>query len=193
MWKIFLKALNALCKKSYDKSRQCIKKQRHHFADKGLSSQSYVFSSSYVWMWDLDYKEGCTEELRLLNCDVGEDSSESLGQQDQISQSSRKSSLNICWKDWFWSWSSSTLATWCKESTHWKDTDAGKDWRQGENEASEDEMVGWHHRLNEHEFVQALGDGKGQGNLAWCSPWGHKVSGMTEWLNNNWLLNIWKV
>ena len=58
MWKIFLKALSALWKKIYDKSRQCIKKQRHHFADKGPCSQSYVFSSSHVWMWELDHKEG---------------------------------------------------------------------------------------------------------------------------------------
>ena len=45
-------------KKSYDKPRQCIKKQRHHFANKGPSSQSYGFSSSHVWMWELDHKEG---------------------------------------------------------------------------------------------------------------------------------------
>ena len=44
----------------------------------------------------------------------------------------------------------------------------------------EDEMVGWHHQFNGHEFEQALGDGKGQGNLAHCSPWGHKESGMAE-------------
>ena len=44
-------------KKKYDKPRQCTKKQRHHFADKGLQSQSYGFSSSYVWMWELDHKE----------------------------------------------------------------------------------------------------------------------------------------
>ena len=49
-------------KKSYDKSIQCIKKQRHHFADKGLSSQSYSFSSSHVWMWELDHKEGWVPE-----------------------------------------------------------------------------------------------------------------------------------
>ena len=48
----------AHCKKSYDKPRQPIKKQRHHFADKGLYSQSYDFSSSHVWMWDVDQKEG---------------------------------------------------------------------------------------------------------------------------------------
>ena len=45
---------------------------------------------------------------------------------------------------------------------------------------TEDEMVGWHYQLNGHEFEQALGDGKGQGNLAYCSPWGHKESDMTE-------------
>ena len=47
-------------KKSYDEPRQCIKKQRHYFADKGPSNQSYGFSSSHVWMWELDYKEGWT-------------------------------------------------------------------------------------------------------------------------------------
>ena len=57
----------------------------------------------------------------LLNCDAGEDSWESLGlQEDQTSQSLGKSTLNIHWKDWCWSWSSYTLATWCKELTHWK-------------------------------------------------------------------------
>ena len=49
-------------KKSYDKLSQHIKKQRHYFADKGLSSQSYGFSSSHVWMWDLDHKEGWTQK-----------------------------------------------------------------------------------------------------------------------------------
>ena len=57
----------------------------------------------------------------LLICDVGEDAWESLGQQgDQTSQSPRKSTLNIHWKDWCWSWSSNTLATWWEETTHWK-------------------------------------------------------------------------
>ena len=55
-----------------------------------------------------------------------------------------------------------------------KDPDAGKDWRQEEKRTTEDEMVGWRHRLHEHEFEQALGDGEGQESLACCSPWGHK-------------------
>ena len=49
---------------------------------------------------------------------------------------------------------------------------------------TEDEVVGWHHQRNGHEFKQALGDGEGQGSLACCSPWGHKESDMTELLNN---------
>ena len=66
-------------KKSYDQPRQYIKKQRHYFADKGPSSQGYAFSSSHLWMWELDYKrKQSTEELMLLTCGVGEDSWESL-------------------------------------------------------------------------------------------------------------------
>ena len=61
-----------------------------------------------------------------------------------------------------------------------KDPDAGKDCRQEEKRTTEDQMVGWHHRLNGHEFEQALGDGDGQRGLACCSPWGCKESDMTE-------------
>ena len=64
----------------------------------------------------------------------------------------RKSVLNIHWKDWCWSWNSNTLATWCEELTHLKDPDAGKDWGQEEKGMTEDEMVGWHHQLDRHEF-----------------------------------------
>ena len=65
-----------------------------------------------------------------------------------------------------------------------KDPDVGKDWRQEEKGMKEDEMVGWHHRLNGHEFEQAPGVGDGQGNLACCSPWGRKESDTTEQRNN---------
>ena len=56
---------------------------------------------------------------------------------------------------------------------------------------TEDEMVGWHHRFNGHEFEQPLGDTKGQGSLACCSPWGRKQSDMT--LNNNRDKKLWRV
>ena len=65
-----------------------------------------------------------------------------------------------------------------------KDPDAGKDRKQEEKGLTEDEMVGWHRRFNGHELEQALGDGEGQWGLMCCSPWGHKESDMTEWLNN---------
>ena len=65
----------------------------------------------------------------------------------------------------------------------WRDPDAGKDWGWEKEGTTEDEMVGWHHRLNGHEFEQALGVGDGQGSLACCSPWGHKESDRTEQLN----------
>ena len=64
-----------------------------------------------------------------------------------------------------------------------KDPDAGKDWRQEEKGMTEDEMVGWHYWLDGHEFEQGPGVGDGQGSLAYFSPWGHKESDMTEWLN----------
>ena len=59
------------------------------------------------------------------------------------------------------------------------DPDAGKDWRQKEKRAAEDEMAGWHHWLNGHEFEQALGDSEGQGSLVCCSPCGHKELDIT--------------
>ena len=65
----------------------------------------------------------------------------------------------------------------------WKDPDAGKDLRQKEKQTTEDEMVGWHHWLNGHEFEWTLGVGDGQGSLVCYSPWGHKESDMIEWLN----------
>ena len=78
-----------------------------------------------------------------------------------------------------------TPVFWLPDAKNWligKDPVAGKDWRQ-EKGMTEDEMVGWHHRLNGHEFEQALGVGDGQRTLACFSPWGHKELDMTEQLN----------
>ena len=73
-----------------------------------------------------------------------------------------------------------------------KGTHAGKDWRQMEKRATEVEMVGWHHQLNGHELGQTLEDSEGQRGLVCCSPWGHKESDMTSWLNNNkWKPSTW--
>ena len=75
---------------------------------------------------------------------------------------------------------------WPPDAKNWligKDPDAVKDWRWEEKGTTEDEMVGWHHRLDGHEFEQAPGVSDGQGSLEWCSPWGRKESDTTEWLN----------
>ena len=87
------------------------------------------------------------------------------------------------WKDWCWSWSSSTLATWCEELTHWKRPWCWERLRAGGEVATQDEMVGWHHWLNGHEFGWTLGVGDGQGGLACCSSWGCKES---EMIKMNW-------
>ena len=78
------------------------------------------------------------------------------------------------------------LVLWLPDVKSWlirKDPDTGKDWRQEEKGMTEDEMVGWHHQLNGHEFDQAPGVGDGQGSLACCSPWGLEELDTTERLN----------
>ena len=116
----------------------------------------------------------------LLNCGVGKNSWESLGLQGD--PKGNQSWIFIGRTDA----EAETLILWppdVKNWLIWKDPDPGKDWKQEEKEMTEDEMVGWHHRLDGHEFEQASGVGDGQGSLACCSPWGHKESNTTEWLN----------
>ena len=124
------------------------------------------------------------EELMLLNCGVGEDSWESLGLQgDPTSPFWRRSALGFLWREWCWSWNSSTLATWCEELTHWKRLWCWEEWGQEEKGTTEDEMGGWHHRLDGHEFKWTLGVGDGLGGLVCCNSRGHKESDTIEQLN----------
>ena len=77
---------------------------------------------------------------------------------------------------------------WPPEAKSWsvgKDLDAGKDWGQTKKGVTEDEMTGWHHRLNGHDCEQTLGDGEGQGSLACCSPWHREELDIIERLNKN--------
>ena len=165
--------LRFLGKKSYEKPRQHIKKQRHHFSNKGPYSQSYVFSSSHVQIWELDHKEGWVLKNWCLWTVVLEMTLENL-------LDIRRSNLSIL-KEINLEYSLEGLMLKhqyfgyrCKELTHWKRPDAEEDWRQEEKEATADKMVRWHHWLNGQEFEQALGDSEGQGSLACCSPWGLK-------------------
>ena len=106
-------------KKSYDKPRQLIKKHRHYFADKSSSSERYGFSSSHVWIWELDHKESWTLKKSCFWIVVLEKTLESPLDCRWSNQSILKEiSPEYYWKDWCWSWNSNTLATWCEELTH---------------------------------------------------------------------------
>ena len=123
------------------------------------------------------------EELMLLNCGVGEDSWGSLGLQgDPTSPFWRRSALGFLWKEWCWSWNSSTLASSCEELTHWKRLWCWEGLGAGREGLTEDEMAGWHHWLDGHESRWTPGVGDGQGGLACCNSWGRKELDMTEQL-----------
>ena len=172
-------------KKNYDQPRQHVKKQRHYFANTGPSSQSYDFSSSHVWMWELDYEESWAPKNSCFWTVVLEKTPESLldckeiqpvhpiGNQSWIfiGRTDAEVETPILWLRYVKNW------------LIWKDPDAGKDWRQEEKGTTEDEMVGWHHRLDGHGFGWTPGVGDGQRGLVCCTPWGHKELDMTEWLN----------
>ena len=102
--------------------------------------------------------------------------------------------LNIHWKDWYWS--SDTLTIWWEELTYWKRPWCWERLKAGGEGTTEDEMVGWHHWLNGHEFEQAPGVGYGQGSLACCSSWGCKELDMTEqlkWTELGGKMSYWSV
>ena len=141
-------------KKSYDQPRWHIKKQRHYFANKGPSSQSYCFSSSHVWMWELDYKESWVPKNWCSWTVVLEKTLENPLDCKEIQPVHPKG-------DQSWVFFGRTDAEaetpilWPSDAKSWligKDLDAGKDWRLEEKGTTEDEMVGWHHWLNELEF-----------------------------------------
>ena len=149
-------------KKSYDQHRHHIKKQRHYFANKGPSSLSYGFSSSHVWMWELDYKESWALMNWCFWTVVLEKTLESPLDCKEIQPVHPKGdqSLVFIGRNWNWNWrkegiEAETPKLWppdVKSWLIWKDSEAEKDWGQEEKGTTEDEMVGWHHRLNGHEL-----------------------------------------
>ena len=151
-----------------------IKKQRHHFADKSPSSQSYHFSSSHVWMWELDHEKGWALKNWCFWTVVLEKTLESpldCKEIQPVHPKGNQSWIFIARTDA----EAETPILWPPDAKNWlirKDPDAGKDWRREEKGMTEDEMVGWHHPLNGHKFEQTPGDGDGQGSLACRSPWG---------------------
>ena len=158
--------------KKNNKPRQHIKKQGHDFADKILYGQCCFFPVAYADVWmPLNSLLEKTLESHLAHQEIkpvnpkGNQSWIFFGRTDTEAESPILWPLNA--KNWLVR----------------KDPEAGKDWRQEEKGITEAEMVGWHHWRDGHEFEQALGVDDGQGSLACCSPWGHKKSDTTEWLN----------
>ena len=182
-------------KKSYDQPRQHIKKQRHYFANKGPSSQSYGFSSSHVWMWVLDYKERWVPKSWCFWTVVLEKILESPLDSKEIKPVNSKGNqpwILIGGTDA----EAETPILWppdAKSQLIRKDPNAGKGWVPEEKGATENEVVGWHHWLNGDEFEQALGIGDGQGSLVCCTPWCCKESDMTELMSNSkWKPKLWR-
>ena len=148
----------------------------------------YGFSSGHVWMWELDYKESWVLKNWCFWTMALEKTLESPLDCKKIKP------VNLKWNQ---SWifigrtDAEAPALWpceVKSQLIGKDPDAGKDWWQEEKGITEDEMVGWHHRLNGHEFEQTPGVGDGQGSLVCYSPWGRKsrtqLSNWTDILSN---------
>ena len=172
-------------KESYDQPRQHIKKQRHYFVNKGLSSQGCGFSSNHVWMWELDYKESWAPKHWCFWTVVLEKTLENPLDCKEIQPVHPKG-------DQSWVFIGRTDAEaetpilWPPDAKSWlirKDPDAGRDWGQEKKGTTEDEMVGWHHQLNGHRFGWTPGVCDGQGGLVCCDSWGRKESDMTEQLN----------
>ena len=139
-------------KKSYGQPRQHIKKQRRYFANRSPSSQSYGFSSSHAWMWELDYKESWVLKNWCFWTVVLEKTPESPLDYKEIQRVHPKGN-----QSWMFTERTdakaetpNTLATWCEELIHWKRPWCWERLKAGGEE--EDEMVGWQHQLNGHEF-----------------------------------------
>ena len=161
--------------------RQHIQKHRRYFATKGPSSQSYDFSSSHVWMWELDYIESWAPKNWCFWTVVLEKTLESPLDCKEIQSVHPKGN-----QSWIFTGRTDTEA---ETSIFWP-PDAKSDSLEvmlGKIEGrkvkgtTEDEMVGWHCQLNGHQFEQALGYGEGQGSLASFSPWGREELDVSDW------------
>ena len=181
-------------KESYDQPRQHIKKKRHYFANKGPSNEGYGFSSSHVWMWELDYKESCALKNWCFWTVVLEKNLESPLDCKEIQPVHPKG-------DQSWVFIGRTDAeaetpiVWPPDTKSWligKDPCAGKDWGQEEKGTIEDEMVGLHHQLDGHGFGCTPGVDDGQGGLVCWGSWGRRVGhGWETELNWTLLLLYW--
>jgi len=147
-----------------------------------VCSQGYGFSSSHVWIRELDHKEGWVPKNWCFQIVVLEKTLDSPLDSKKIKPVNPKGN-----QSWIFigRTDAETPTLWPVAAKNWligKDPDAGKDWRP-EEKGTTDEMVGWLHRLDGHEFEQVPGVDDGQGSLTCCSLWGRNELDMTERLN----------
>ena len=179
-------------------SHSVVFQQRHHFADKGPSSQSYDFSRSHAWLWELGYKEGWALTNGCFWTVVLEKTLESpldCKEVQPVHPKGNQSWIFIHWKDWCWSWNSSALATCWEELTHLKIPWCWERLRAG-GEGDDRGWVGWHHQHNGHVIGWTPGVGDGQGDLACCDSWGRKESDTSErlnWTENSITQKLWAI
>ena len=173
-------------RESYNKSRQCFKKQRHHFPTKIYIVKAVVFPV-VLWICELDRREHWALRNWCFWTVVLEKTLESPLDFKEIQSVHHKGN-----QSWIFIGRTDAVAEtpilWppnAKSQFIGKDPDAGKNWRLEEKGMTENEIVWWHHWLNGHEFEQDPGDNEGQGSLVCCSPWGHKESDTAERLTNN--------
>ena len=176
-----------LGRQSTDKPIQCVEKQRHYSADKGLYSQGYGLPSGHVWLWELDHKTECHRigAFKLWCWRIPQSPSDS-----------KEVKPVNCTEDQSWIFIGRTDA---EAPVYWsfdmnrqlirKVSNAGKDGGQKEKRVSEDEIAGGYHWCKGHELGQTLGDAEEQGDLACCSPWGCRGLDMPELLKNS--NNLW--
>ena len=143
--------------------------------------KAMVFSRSHIWIWELDHKEGWAPKNWCFRTVVLEKILERSLDSKEIKPGNSKGK-----QPWIFigrtGAEAETPILWPPDAKNWligKDPDAWKCWSQEEKEVTEDEVVGWYHWLNGHDFEQILGDSKGQGSLACCSPWGQREWNMT--------------
>ena len=152
-------------------------------ANKGPSSQGYGFSSGHVWMWELDCEESWAPKNWWFWTLVLEKTLESPLDCKEIQPVHPKGN-----QSWVFTGrtddKAETPILWPPHVKSWLiGKDPWRDWGQEKKGTAEDEMVGWHHRLDGHEFEWTPGDGDGQGGLACCDSWVCKESDTTERLN----------
>ena len=168
----YIKKTLAPWKKSCDKPIVCIEKQRHHFVSKGPYSQSHDFSSSHVWMWELDHKEGWAPKnwcfwILVLNKTLQSPWRARRSNQPTLKEINPEYSL----EGLMFNFKLQYFAHLMRRANSLENTLMLGKIESRRRRRWQDEMVEWHHQLSGHGFAQTPGDSEGQGILVHCIPW----------------------